>query len=128
MSYTDFYDDVEKMRDFKTLSKEEFLMSYNYITDEEYGLTKARVDKEGYPDLEDHYLILRGSNIDHLVKYIGKLPLDEVEDAFSSYLDTVADEDFVFGDFSEREMITTVLNSFSGVPWEFVEYKELAVF
>lgn len=128
MNYRDFYDDVEKMRDFKALSKEEFLASYNYLKDEEYELTKERVGKEGYPDLEEHYLLLRGSNIDHLVKYVGNLPLGEVEDAFSSYLDTVEDDGYVLGDRGEREMITTVLNSFSGVSWEFVEYKELAVF
>ena len=37
--YTDFLDDKEKMRDFKKLTKEEFLKSYSYLTEEEYNLT-----------------------------------------------------------------------------------------
>lgn len=38
-----FADDVEKMRDFALLSKEEFLRSYSYLTEEEYDLTAADV-------------------------------------------------------------------------------------
>ena len=34
-----FIDDAEKMRDFKILSKEEFLSSYSYLTEEEYDNT-----------------------------------------------------------------------------------------
>ena len=34
-----FITDTEKMRDFKTLSKEEFLESYSYLTEEEYDNT-----------------------------------------------------------------------------------------
>lgn len=34
-----FISDAEKMRDFLWLSKEEFLQSYSYITDEEYEAT-----------------------------------------------------------------------------------------
>lgn len=36
---THFADDEEKMRDFKILTKEEFLFSYSYLTEEEYDLT-----------------------------------------------------------------------------------------
>jgi hypothetical protein len=35
-----FSDDVEKMRDFEELNKEEFLQLYSYITEEEYENTK----------------------------------------------------------------------------------------
>lgn len=35
----DFYDDVEKMKDFEELSKHEFLNMYSYLTDEEYENT-----------------------------------------------------------------------------------------
>lgn len=35
-----FKDDKDKMRDFKTLSKEDFLASYSYLTEEEYDLTE----------------------------------------------------------------------------------------
>ena len=35
-----FITDVAKMADFKVLSKEEFLTSYNYLTEDEYEATK----------------------------------------------------------------------------------------
>lgn len=38
----DFLDDEEKMRDFICLSKEEFLASYSYITENEYDNTYIR--------------------------------------------------------------------------------------
>lgn len=34
-----FADDEEKMVDFKILTKEEFLFSYSYLTEEEYDMT-----------------------------------------------------------------------------------------
>lgn len=43
--YTDFIDDEEKMRDFEELTKEEFLQSYSYLTEEEYELTKEKHNK-----------------------------------------------------------------------------------
>ena len=36
---THFADDKEKMADFKILTKEEFLFSYSYLTEEEYDAT-----------------------------------------------------------------------------------------
>ncbi len=39
-----FITDVDKMRDFKELSKEEFLNSYSYLTEEEYNETAAYVE------------------------------------------------------------------------------------
>lgn len=36
-----FVNDAEKMRDFHRLTKEEFLQSYSYLTEEEYDNTKA---------------------------------------------------------------------------------------
>lgn len=42
----DFCDDEEKMVDFKTLTKEEFLFSYSYLTEEEYDATVRRVKEE----------------------------------------------------------------------------------
>lgn len=41
----DFYDDKEKMRDFHILSKEEFLASYSYLTEEEYDATVSKVNE-----------------------------------------------------------------------------------
>ena len=40
-----FTDDIDKMTDFFILSKEEFLSSYSYITEEEYDLTARDVAK-----------------------------------------------------------------------------------
>ena len=45
-----FIDDAEKMRDFKILSKEEFLSSYNYLTEAEYDNTM-----EIYKQMEKEY-------------------------------------------------------------------------
>ena len=42
---TDFCDDKEKMEDFRNLSKDEFLSSYSYITEEEYNYTRIK-DKD----------------------------------------------------------------------------------
>jgi|TARA_B110000495_G_scaffold190233_1_gene192184 hypothetical protein len=35
-----FLDDEEKMYDFERLTKEEFLFSYSYLSEEEYNLTR----------------------------------------------------------------------------------------
>ena len=40
---TSFVDDGEKMRDFFDLTKEEFLESYSYLTEEEYDATAEYV-------------------------------------------------------------------------------------
>ena len=40
--YTDFCDDAEKMVNFSNLSKDDFLKSYSYITEEEYNLTRIK--------------------------------------------------------------------------------------
>lgn len=39
---TDFLNDEEKMRDFICLTKEEFLASYSYLTEDEYDNTYKR--------------------------------------------------------------------------------------
>jgi len=44
-NHVDFIDDKEKMDDFNELSKEEFLSSYSYITEEEYNLTRLEQKK-----------------------------------------------------------------------------------
>lgn len=43
MTYTSFIDDEEKMQDFVRLTKEEFLLSYSYLTEEEYELTENNI-------------------------------------------------------------------------------------
>jgi hypothetical protein len=46
MNKTNFLDDDEKMADFKILTKEEFLTSYSYLTEQEYDNTKKEVKND----------------------------------------------------------------------------------
>lgn len=46
IKYKDFCDDAEKMFDFFQLSKEEFLRSYSYMTEEEYLLTFIKINNQ----------------------------------------------------------------------------------
>ena len=51
-----FIDDYEKMKDFCELSKEEFLLSYSYLTEEEYDNTMRLVlEKCGCVDYEKEF-------------------------------------------------------------------------
>ena len=43
--YKDFTDDKEKMVDFMILSKEDFLNSYSYLSEEEWVLTYNKIVK-----------------------------------------------------------------------------------
>jgi alpha-L-arabinofuranosidase len=43
---TDFVDDLEKMKDFFKITKEEFLNSYSYVNEAEYDATAEKVSKE----------------------------------------------------------------------------------
>jgi hypothetical protein len=42
VKYNDFFDDEEKMKDFRQLSKGEFLNSYSYLHEREYNLTRMK--------------------------------------------------------------------------------------
>ena len=46
MKFTDFTDDEEKMRDFFALNKKRFLEMYSYLTEEEYNLTKNKLNQQ----------------------------------------------------------------------------------
>jgi len=46
LSQSNFLDDAEKMADFEILTKEEFLTSYSYLTEQEYDNTKRGVENE----------------------------------------------------------------------------------
>ena len=48
-----FVDDLEKMRDFYELSKEDFLMSYSYLSEEEYDSTFYEVLKQLELQIQD---------------------------------------------------------------------------
>ena len=41
-AYTDFYNDTEKMKDFRNLTKDDFLQSYSYLHETEYNLTRIK--------------------------------------------------------------------------------------
>lgn len=51
--HSDFVDDIEKMRDFFEISKEEFLLSYSYLDEEDYDLTNEKV-KNMSADMIEH--------------------------------------------------------------------------
>ena len=54
-----FHDDEEKMRDFISLDRAEFLKTYSYITDEEYGATVKQVVIEA--EQKGHHPEVHGS-------------------------------------------------------------------
>lgn len=47
-----FINDKEKMRDFKELSKKDFLLSYSYLTEQEYDNTAKEMLKKSYKRLK----------------------------------------------------------------------------
>ena len=48
MKYTSFITDKEKMKDFKILTKKEFLKSYSYLNELEYHLTIKEIEGDEY--------------------------------------------------------------------------------
>ena len=46
MKLTDFTDDEEKIKDFFILDKKRFLEMYSYLTEEEYNLTKNKLNQQ----------------------------------------------------------------------------------
>lgn len=49
-----FINDKEKMRDFKELSKKDFLLSYSYLTEQEYDNTAKEMLKKSYKRLKQN--------------------------------------------------------------------------
>ena len=129
MKYTDFCDDEDKMRDFKILSKEAFLKSYSYLTEEEYDLTKNKVTKEvnAKGDEKDHYFLFRGDQEDFIVKYRGKISASELE---ARVVEVIGELDAAATDvppgqvftYAERTVVEDIMNYFKGVKWEIVDY------
>ena len=64
METANFINDEEKMRDFLTLSKYEFLRSYSYLTEEEYDNTEQLWKKKfldgKIKSIEEEYKIPEG--------------------------------------------------------------------
>ena len=48
-----FMDDEEKMRDFREISKEEFLSSYDYLSESEYEATERAVEREWKKEVQE---------------------------------------------------------------------------
>ena len=68
-NYKDFTDDKEKMRDFKLLTKAEFLSSYSHLTEEEYDLTKKQEEMMSRLTVDDVAVMLGCSDIPSEVDY-----------------------------------------------------------
>lgn len=81
-----FIDDEEKMRDFAILSKDRFLESYSYLTEEEYDNTARLVNVNNWPvrivangSLE-YYARLTTEQINKLLMEAEKLERNEAYD------------------------------------------------
>lgn len=81
-----FIDDEEKMRDFLILSKDQFLESYSYLTEEEYDNTARLVKVDNWPvrivvngSLE-YYARLTTEQINKLLMEAEKLERNEAYD------------------------------------------------
>ena len=65
----DFIDDKEKMRDFTQLTKEEFLSSYSYLTEDEYNNTYNRYYAKQIADVLRKFAE-KPQNIDNFESYL----------------------------------------------------------
>lgn len=108
-----FIDDLEKMRDFKTLSKEEFLNSYSYLTEAEYENTVDLYrEKQGLLEL------LYRKNADEYITFKEQLRDYDVDTLISADLayEIVTKKDFMLiiewcgEDFLTIEQIKKLLN------------------
>ena len=121
----DFITDYEKMRDFRNLSKEEFLTSYSYLTPMEYDATVTREKellcaiKVALAIIEDEEFVLEVSEVDadelgtsqklvfNLIDEQGA-NLGDIEDDYFYDLNSVLDRmeiyhnDYLFGDLETR--------------------------
>lgn len=64
--YTDFLKDEEKMRDFRILTKDEFLNSYSYLTEEEYDDTYRLYALAHLNMLTDNFITTECQSCDHI--------------------------------------------------------------
>lgn len=61
----------------------------------------------------EKYVNVIFGGMDYFLKYIGEVKLEEIEDAFSSYI-----ESHDIDDLSDEEIIDDVMNSFKGIEWQ----------
>ena len=64
--YKDFLKDEEKMRDFRILSKDEFLNSYSYLTEEEYDDTYRLYSLAHLNMLTDNFITTECPSCEHI--------------------------------------------------------------
>ena len=96
-----FLGDEEKMRDFTSLTKEEFLASYSYLTEDEYENTrviylKQHLDRKANRIIEEYNLP---------IGYIS-IAIDEEDRSFAIYLDNSIWSNCMDGTEAYEELMT----------------------
>jgi len=93
MEYTAFTTDKEKMRDFKILTKKEFLKSYSYITEAEYNLTVEQNRRIKFMDKTIKSQVIECETIDGggILVALGD---DKFANDFSAFCDNDYDPNF----------------------------------
>lgn len=81
-----FIDDAEKMRDFKTLAKDEFLNSYSYLTEAEYDNT-AEIYEQIFNIAQDISEFLSYCGFDDVTDSSGYYVIKEFEDGTDRAVD-----------------------------------------
>lgn len=84
---THFLDDAEKMRDFKEISKDDFLASYSYMTEKEYDLTAEAVAKQ----IATFYEITDEAEKPSVEDIIKEFEVDGVPQTLSEYAEDIED-------------------------------------
>ena len=91
-----FTDDIDKMRDFDSLSKEEFLSSYSYLTEEEYDATAEELKETEKTGLQMVKLLAYKHVVDDklIEKYGGKATQASDEKNIQWSIDAITDISF----------------------------------
>jgi N-glycosylase/DNA lyase len=76
---THFADDAEKMADFEVLTKEGFLSSYSYITEEEYDMTMEYCKNKYFTMIEKADVRKQLAKYENKVRARKKLVEDELD-------------------------------------------------
>lgn len=97
-----FLSDEDKMRDFKELTKEEFLQSYSYLTEEEYDATAKEVAQKIADFYKEHTDEPAPPTVDLILEEMEK---NGVPAALKEYVEDIADWLDCFNDeLSEKEI------------------------
>lgn len=121
-----FLSDAEKMRDFKELSKEEFLASYSYLTEEEYDNTAREVAKEIYNFYDEFTDEIDKPTIGDIMVEMGD---NGVPATLENYIADIKDWQESFGSelsHKEIEASNDVIRFLSVPTTQFTLYEDLA--